>query len=313
MLFPYALVLNHRVFFRDGETVQTESDGIFSSWIEPFWTQYPLLSSIFYIVLIFFQAILINRLSIVYRIGSEINLFPGMLYLIFISFFPEFQHLSALNVGMLFFLFALNALFQTYKRHKDTGKLFNAGFWTGVATLFYSPYLAGMLVVIIGAFILKPVKGKDWLLMFNGLLVTYFLTFAAGYAFGMDAGLFLEHYAVPLQFHIPFIPIEVSSFVPLLILSTAILLALVNYQFYMSRKALRSKKNIDILYWSLLVFSASTILFEGVELQHMILVALPLSLLLQDSIVRIENPLTAEIIHLFIIGGVFFFQYQNFL
>ncbi|TVR87318.1 MAG: hypothetical protein EA411_07975 [Saprospirales bacterium] len=313
MLFPYALVLNHRVFFRDREAVHTDSDGIFSSWIEPFWTQYPFWSSIFYVFLVFFQAILINRLSIVYRIGSEINLFPGILFLIFVSFFPEFQHLSALSLGMLFFLFALNALFQTYKRHQDTGKLFNAGFWTGVAALFYAPFLAGMLIVIIGAFILKPVKGKDWLLMFNGLLVTYFLTFALGYAFGMEPGLFLDHYAVPIYFYIPFIPIEASSFVPILILSTAILLALVNYQYYMSKKALRSKKNIDILYWSLLVFSASTLLFEGVELQHMVLVALPLSLLLQDSIVRIENPLTAEIIHLFIIGGVFFFQYQNFL
>ena len=313
MLFPYALVLNHGLFFGHTGTVPTEADGILSPWLHTFWNDFPISSAMFYVFLLFMQAILVNRISIVFRIGNEINLFPGLIYLIFVSFFPQFQQLTGLMMGQLFFLFAFTALLQTYKRYMDKGMLFNSAFWIGMASLFYAPFLMGILVIVIGAFILKPIKGKDWLLILNGMVVPYFFIFTIWYAIGYEPMDILHEFKVYLQFDIPFLPIEVSSFIPLLILTSVILIALVNYQFYHSKKSLRSKKNIDIIYWTLFLFGISTLIFQGIELQHIVLVAVPLSLLLQDSLVRIENPLTSEIIHLFMLGALFFFQYQTFL
>ncbi|TVR81383.1 MAG: hypothetical protein EA409_06720 [Saprospirales bacterium] len=313
MLFPYALVLNHALFFRSRELAYTEAEGVLSGWINAFWVNSPFLSALFLVFILFVKALLINRMSIVYRLGNEINLFPGMVYIILVSFLPTFQVLSGLVIGQLFFIIGLDALFQTYKRHQDKGMLFNSGFWIGLASLFYTPYLAAILVVIVGAFILKPVKLKDWLLMVNGLLTPYLLVFTVSFALGNPALDIFRVFEPNLHFGIPFFPVEIESFVPMLLVSAIVLIVLVNYQFYTSKKGIRTKKNIDIIYWTLIILGLSSLFFDGIGLQHIIIISVPLALLLQDSILRIENQLTAEIVHLFILGALFFFQYQNFI
>lgn len=313
MLFPYALVLNHAVFFRGREGLAMDAEGVLSGWTTQFWLNSPFLSTLLLIFILFLKALFINRMSIVYRLGSEINLFPGMVYIILVSFLPAFQVLSGLVIGQLFFIIGLDALFQTYKRHQDKGMLFNSGFWIGLASLFYTPFLAAFLVVIVGAFILKPVKLKDWLLMVNGLLTPYLLVFTVAYALGNPPLEIFGVFEPDLHFGIPFLPVEIESFIPMLLVSAIVLIVLVNYQFYTSKKGIRTKKNIDIIYWTLIIMGLSSLFFNGIGLQHIIIICVPLALLLQDSILRIENQLTAEIVHLFILGALFFFQYQSFI
>lgn len=312
LMLPYALLINHRIFFVGPEIANPSLNGLLGMWTVDFNNSYPLLASFVFIFFLFIQALMVNRLSIVFRIGSEINLLPGLIYLIMCSFFPEFQYLSGLVIGQFFILLALSALFKTYKRYQETAKLFNAGFWVGLATLFYPPFSVALILLIMGGFILKPMKIRDFLLLFNGFLAVFFLAFT--YYFITDrGGLFTSHYFFPdLSFNLPFTPFTVQSFVPILLLISLIMIMLVNYQFYTTKKGLRSKKNIDIIYWWLLISAWPLFIFEGVGMQHMILLAIPGGLLLQDSIVRIENQLTAEIVHLFIIAALFFFHYQLF-
>nr|MBS0037521.1 hypothetical protein [Saprospiraceae bacterium] len=175
LLLPYALLLNHRLFFVAQQDYPSGTDGLIAGGFEYFNNQYPLSASLMLILMLFIQALILNRISIIFRIGNEPNLFPGMIYLIFCSFFPAFQYLTGLVVGQFFFLLAVYCLFDTYKRHRDIGNLFNSAFWMSLASMYYTPFFIGFLLILIGGFILKSMKGRDFLLILNGLLVPYFL------------------------------------------------------------------------------------------------------------------------------------------
>jgi len=311
LLFPYALVLNHRLFFSGMDEYRSQADGLTAAWLQDFNMQYPFWSVLFFVFILFVQALTINRISIVFRIGSEANLYPGMLYLLICSFFPAFQVLSGLLIGQMFFLIGLYHLFNTYKRHRDVGNLFNSAFWVGVASLFYIPFLIGVPLILFGGFILKSMKTRDFLLIINGILVPVFLVGTFFYLRG-DLGLFVDYYFPPeMGFQFILLPDSIETLIPTMLMFVALIVALVNYQTYISKKGLRSKKNVEIIYILLLLQGLSTLFFPQIELQHMILMAIPLSLLLQDTLLKIDNQLTAEIIHLFLLSTLFFFQYQN--
>ncbi|TVQ42409.1 MAG: hypothetical protein EA362_13245 [Saprospirales bacterium] len=311
LLFPYALLLNHRMFFAEPVATSGINIGILSNWLETMNLNYPISSAFLFVLLIFIQAILINRMSIIFRMGNEIALFPGLIFILLTSFFPAFQILSGLIIGQFFLILALYNLFDIYNRHKDNGYLFNCALWLALASLIYFPFIIFIPVMIIGGFVLKSLRMVDFLLMINGFIVPYFLTGTYFYLKGDLVG-FISSYLKPefgLQF--PIFPLTVELLIPLMLIVASILIVLLNFQYYTSRKGLRAKKNIDIIYWLLLFYGISIVLFPEISLQHMVLIAVPLAFLLQDSLLRIENPLTAEIVHLFLISSLFFFHYQN--
>jgi hypothetical protein len=311
LLLPYALFLNHRMLFSGPNPEDKLPIGLMSNWFETMNSDFPLSSSLIFVFLIFLQAVLINRISIIFRMGNEITLFPGLIYILLISFFPSFQYLSGLVVGQFFLILALYNLFDIYNRHKDNGYLINCSLWLGLASLIYFPFIIFFPVMLIGGFILKSVRIRDFFLMVNGFVVPYFLTATYYYLKGNLSDFIMIFLLPELGPQLSFLPVTVELLIPLMMIVACILIVLLNFQYYTSKKGLRAKKNIDIIYWLLLFYGLSVFLFPQIGIQHMIVIALPLAFLLQDSLLRIENPLTAEIVHLFLISSLFFFHYQN--
>ena len=311
LLLPYALLLNHRMFLTGPNPENGLSAGLLGGWLENLNANHPISSSLIFVVLIFVQAVIINRISIIFRMGNEITLYPGLIFILLTSFFPTFQYLSGLLIGQFFLILALYNLFDIYNRHKDNGYLFNCSLWISVASLFYSPFLIFIPVMIIGGYIFKSLRVRDFLLMVNGFIVPYFLAAAYYYLKGDLSDFFIQFLKPDINLQLVLLPITIQVLIPLMLLIACIFIVLLNFQYYTSRKGLRAKKNIDVVYWLLLFSGVSIFIFPNIGIQHMIILALPLSFLLQDSLLRIENPLTANIVHLFLVSSLFFFHYQN--
>lgn len=85
LLLPYAILLRIHSLLYPVSTVDIGSNGIQESILTFF--SGPLSQNIAATLLVFLQAVFINRLAIVNRLSSEITLLPGLVYIIIATFF----------------------------------------------------------------------------------------------------------------------------------------------------------------------------------------------------------------------------------
>ena len=89
---------------------------------------------------------MINRLFIKQNMIGEINLFPGLCYILLTALHPSFIGISSLLLANTTLLIALAYLFDVLKKDNQEETRFMAGWWLAVSGLIYSPYFVLLLL-----------------------------------------------------------------------------------------------------------------------------------------------------------------------
>lgn len=262
-------------------------------------------------LLVLLQGILINFMVADNRINSETNLFPGFFYILAASALPEFTHLSPLHMANTFYLLALINMFTIYNNNKSAGAIFNIGFLIGLGSLFYFSYLVLLLAGFSALGILRAFNIRERLMVIVGVLIPYLLL--GTYYFWHDQ----LSYFLDFQFNTGFEWFNVFTQGPpptvvyfkLGFIGFLILVALVSYNQHISRKVRESQKKISILYWMLFLAIFTLLVQAGINLDHLLVIALPLGILLSFNFTQLSNS-WGELLHFFLLLLVLFFQYQ---
>ncbi|MEL6987061.1 MAG: DUF6427 family protein, partial [Bacteroidota bacterium] len=165
---PYAFILRAPAFFYGESWIGVDMGLSSTSFFN--WSNSALFESLLSILLVFFQAVLINRIVIINRLSNGIHLFSGLFYILFMSFIPETYYLSPVLLGNTFVILSITELFYAYKKQEASGKIYNAGLWLGIAVLFYAPNLFLLAFGIIGISVLRVFKFKEMFQFFIGFL-----------------------------------------------------------------------------------------------------------------------------------------------
>lgn len=261
------------------------------------------------IFVLFIQAFLVNELAMRHRLFNETTLLPGVFYLLLTSMLQDFFPLSAILLGNLFLIIALDALMSTYKRPKSAGAIFNAGFWVGLASLFYSSFGFFLVLVFLGLSILRNFVLKERLMLLCGFLVPFL--FMSTWFFWQDGlgGYWQTYFAEQFSF-LNFRYDQSHSFlIKLVLLILVFLMGLFNG--YSFNKSIQTRNFIRIVYLTLFI-SGLTFLFQpSVTITHFLIMMVPLSLLVTARFLSL-SPSMAEFIHTILFLTVLFFQYSGF-
>lgn len=248
-------------------------------------------------LLVFIQAVMINRLFIRQSMLGEINLFPGLAYILLTSFHPAFTGISSVLLANTTFLIALNYLFDILKKDRQEETRFMAGLWLAVSGLLYSPYLVLLLFGLIGMSILKTLKIKDIFQFFTG----YICPFLIGWMIriitteSLNPGII----AAFQPFGIPEVAIlyGISDVITISFLGLLLLFSLLGYTQIISRKNIHAQKKIDTIY-AYVFFCFLMALFPSVVSVHFLFVFLiPLCLFLAILLRMVKLPAISESIH----------------
>ncbi|HUR31332.1 MAG TPA: hypothetical protein VMZ69_07855, partial [Saprospiraceae bacterium] len=161
LLLPYAFLVRSIVIVLPSARIPGE---IFGTWGGDFirqtqqWGAGEFFLSTF---IVFIQAAMLNRLFIRQSMLGEINLFPGLTYILLTSFHPSLIGMSSVLLANTTLLFALMYLFDILKKEKQEETRFVAGWWLAVSGLIYTPYLLLILFGLIAMSMLKTLKIKD--------------------------------------------------------------------------------------------------------------------------------------------------------
>ena len=303
----YLIIIRLSYFFIDHKVTLQPWRGLWSDIPVDGWigngTGQILLDILFLVI----QAVLINSLVNNYRMTRDQSLFPGLLWVLINSLFPEFFLHSPLIMANLFFLLGLSELFSVYKKAEAERSIFNIGFWFAVASLFYSGYVLFFLLAFIGMNILRAPRTKEYLILIVGICVPYLLTFT--YYYWNDG---LEVYAQN-QFVKPFgisfsLSKDLYTLIKIGISFILILLSLSLFSKFNQKQSIQNSKYIQLLYWIILFAGIMVFIQDAPGLDHFLVCAIPLSIFLGMFINQMPSG-WAEFFHLLILVNIFIWQF----
>lgn len=295
LLIFYILLLRFSVFLAPFQW-EPSGHGVFSELVYGLIGSQTLVAHGTAIVLVLIQAFLVNLIAINGRLANEVNLFPGLFYVWISCCIPDFLYLSPVLMGSTFFLMSVHELFDTYKNPACADRLFNAGLWMGVASLFYFPFAFFLLFLLAGLNILRAFNLQEVLMIGLGMFLPYLLT--ALYFFWVGApGRFWDiQFSRNLSFWEFGGGMGWEAAIKLLIFGILIVFVLFNNGFYLIKKNIQVQKKISILYWALVAAVISVPFQTNVNLEHLLMLAPALGILLSFTFTSMK-PQWAESIH----------------
>ena len=309
LLLPYALVIRSVVILFPETRVKGE---IFGTWAVDFitnaqsWGAGEFLLSTF---LVFIQAAMLNRLFIRQSMLGEINLFPGLCYILLTALHPSFISVSSLLLANTTLLISLSYLFDILKKDRQEETRFMAGWWLAVSGLLYAPYFMLLFFGMLAMSMLKNLKIKDIFQYLTG----YLSPFLIGW---MIRGIVTDDFKPVIfkeliAFGMPsIVPIyNLADIVTLSIMGLILLLSLVGYTQIIARKNIHAQKKIDTIYAMVFFTLPMVFLLPSLSVQYLLSLAIPFSLFLAILLRGVRHPAIAESLHFILFVSAIVIQF----
>ncbi len=310
LLLFYLALMRASTFINPMSSIP-KGQGVLSQWLYAELPPNSLEGQIAAFILVFVQAVFINILVAEYRIATDLSLLPGLFYCLITSMMPEFMGLSPILLANSFIILSVFFLLDCYKNNAASAGIFDAGFWLGLSCLFHFPFCLFIVWGIIGLAILRGVRLKEIIMFLVGILIPFFLF--GVYLFWTDNFAqifkhFTENFGV-LNFvkqRDAYVYIKIG-----IILFFVVLTLFSSGQLFV-RRNIATQKYISIIYWMMLMAGLTVLVQKGIDLNHLLIVAVPLSILLSMMIQKIGIA-TAEVLHVLLMVIAMIFQYQYLL
>ncbi len=149
-----------------------------------------ILSGFVCVLMIFFQAIVLNGVLDDYDILPKNSSMAAYVFVIVASARNEFIFMSPFVFSGLFVILALGQVFSMYGKKDAFAPAFNSGLFVALASMFYFPVIILFFLVLISFVIYRQFFWREWLISIMGLILPYL--FLASYYFWTDQ-LYLKH------------------------------------------------------------------------------------------------------------------------
>ncbi len=277
LLFVYGLVLKLPVFILPITPVPQKWDAVFYrsllSWLQPVGKGFPHIYSVIAFLLLYLQAISFNKLVNHQRLLPKPNYLSGMSYLLIASLFPGWYGLHAPLIAATFLIWIVSKLCTLHNNPDSKTTIFNIGLMLGMATLFYFPSIAFLLVVLIGLAITRTFKLPEWLMVFLGVMTPYYFLWAIIFLTGSDQLTWFPTFALSK----PSLPASgwIYAAITLLLLTAGV--GVIFIQSNMRRLLVQSRKSWTILFIYLLIAIVVPFLNASPAFNYWMLTAVPLA------------------------------------
>lgn len=297
LLLPYALVIRSVVILFPDARIPGEA---FGSWGADFvltahtWGGEEYILSTF---LVFIQAVMINRLFIKQNMIGEINLYPGLCYILLTALHPSFIGLSSLLLANTTLLIALAYLFDVLKKESQEETRFMAGWWLAVSGLLYSPYFLLLFFGLVSMSMLKTLKAKDIFQFVTG----YISPFLIGWMIRVIVTGDLSPVMIDMFAFIGLPQIgplyDISDIITMSIVGMLILIFLLGYTQIIARKNIHAQKKIDTMYTMVFFCIPMAFFLPQLSVQYLIVISVPFALFMAILLRNIKHPAIAESLH----------------
>jgi hypothetical protein len=297
-LFVYAVILKLPAFLFYSKPHLQKFDGIFYKsflqLISPIASSFSPIFSIISFLLLYFQAITLNKIVQNQKLLKHNNYLAGMAYLLITSLFPEWFSLSAPLVINTLMIWILKQLCELPSTSNPKTVIFNIGLTLGLASFIYFPSITFIILVIIAMAISRAFKLQEWFIALLGLITPMYFYLAYLFLFGN-----FNTYQFP-GFHLS-LPLFFNNklYYACLIFLIAVLtigIYFVNQNF--NRQVIQSRKTWQLIFLYFLVASLMSFINAGINFTYWILLAIPATPIIAAAFFYPQKKYVGMVLHL---------------
>ena len=268
----------------------------------------PLVLSILAVLVIFFQANLVNYFVNINKLNTKNSLLAGMILAMGMCLLPHFLILHPIMIANIFLLMMLIQLSNIYKVYKPIKSMYMAGFFCGLTILISPHFIILVLFIIQALLMLRDINLKEFLQSIIGLFTPIFIVGAFSLDKATDGFLpFLK-----LNFSFPSFPssFDVIDWIGMCVLMIVILYIILTQTNLRKKKSVKAQLLVSLLY-ILAFYTIPMMLFESALVpQHLMTLVIPLAILFAMLLFVTKRLAVAEFIHFALVVFIILFQFD---
>ncbi|MEO6584191.1 MAG: DUF6427 family protein [Ferruginibacter sp.] len=279
ILFIYGFILKLPLFLLSGLPVVQQPDGfiyrLLLKGLQAVGQNFHFIYSLIAYVLLFTQAISLNKIVTNQRLLYKPSYLAAMAYLLITSLFSEWHQFSSPLILNSLLIWVFGQLCKLHSNQHPKAILFNIGAALGLATFFYFPVIAFVLLLAVGLLITRPFKPAEWIMAVMGMLTPYYFMFSWLYLSNKLADYKLPDFGLT----IPQLKSSTWAYVAIALLLILVVAGMYFIQVNFRKQLVQSRKSWGLTFLYLLVALLVPFINETDNFQYWIVAAAPIAVI----------------------------------
>ena len=262
LLLIYALVLKFPSFLYPAAPLQLPGDHYLYEQLVRLLLALnlpPILYSLVVFILIFAQALLINRICNAQKMIAKPTYLPAMAFILITSLFVEWNQFSAPLLINTFLIWIFYQIMILYNVSKAGNVIFNIGLLLGIITMLYSPAIVFIILVLFTLFIMRPFRVQEWVIAILGATTPYYFLALILYFTNQWSW---DSLVPTLAFRLPMMPTSVFTTISIALLVIPFVIGGIYVQNNLNKMLIQVRQGWSLLLIMLMI-SLSVILVDG--------------------------------------------------
>ncbi|MDB4925761.1 DUF6427 family protein [Mucilaginibacter sp.] len=271
----------------------------------------PLLNIFLAGVLVFAQALMINRVVNQYGLLSRPSFLPALMYIILTTLFTPFLILSPPLICNFLVIWMLYKLFSLYKTDDAKSTAYDLGMIVAIGSLIYFPFIYFFLTIWIALIIFKPFNWREWVAGIMGY-ITIFFFLAVFYYLKGNLNVFYTIW-VPLGTKFPgHVNIQYYNYLVLIPVIIIFILGIFKIRQIFFRSYVQVRKSFQLLFMVFLVAGLSFYVKAEFNLSHFLLCTIPAAVFFAYYFLYANTRWLYESLFFILLISIVYFQFNTF-
>ncbi|MES2426230.1 MAG: DUF6427 family protein [Bacteroidota bacterium] len=262
-------------------------------------------------VLVFIQALLVNRLVNQYSLLSKPSFLPALMYITLSGLFTPFLVLSPPLICNFLLIWMLHKLFGLYKGEDVNSIAYDLGMIVAIGSLIYLPFIYLFLAIWAGLLLFRPFNWREWVIGIMGY-ATIFFFLAVAYYLSNNLSIFYTIWT-PLTTKFPtHVNINYYNYLLLIPVILIFILGVVKIQQIFFRSYVQVRKSFQLLFIVFLITGLSFYVKAQFSLTHFLLCTIPLAVFFAYYFLHATARWFYESLFFILLVSIVYFQFNTF-
>lgn len=259
------------------------------------------------ILVLWVESILVNNIVNSHKLSRESTLFPGLMFVLFMSILPESLYLHPVLVSTLFILAAMNNVVEAGKQIDIRHLVFNAGFFFMISIFIMPQNLYMIILGLAGFYSIKSLKFLDNIRYLVGIITAMIILFS--WQFLLSQQIEFNSFFQLIQKEVFTTSITAVYLAVVIVFTLFLLFIFIQYPSIISKKNIQVRKKIELFYVLLFFLLLTWLTLHVDQPSFIIYLGLPLGALTGIWMADNRSVLVNELIHLMVLAVLIVSQY----
>ncbi len=272
---------------------------------------YPIVIVVFSILLLLFQAIVLNQVLENHRLMERNQLLTAAVYILIISSSPILTNPFGVLLTNFILIIQLNVVLNIYGKKEPLRQIFDAAFLIGIASLLHLPVIIFIIFLWACLVLYQLFTWREWLISIIGITIPHL--FAGTYFYW--TGSFETEFNTVTTFFTQIHPLVFTGGIyfyivwGFLTLLTFISLTQISRGLTQSTISIRKKYRVIVIF--LIAAFVSAIIAGEMLMAHLVIAAIPISAFIALYLSKTKKTFIPEIIVILLFLSILVWKYLN--